>query len=90
MQPDRLAAYCKSDDGDTLTRARHAARTASGVLVTARAQTWVWCNESAPDRVLLGNAAYEVAFSKTNGGKLYVLDKSGGRNVSTGSRNSCL
>jgi len=40
--------------------------------------------------MLLGNASYELALSKTNGGILVLLDKAAGAAVTLGSRNGCL
>jgi uncharacterized protein (TIGR03437 family) len=47
-------------------------------------------DDSAPDRVLLGNAYYELALSKVNGAILQLTDKSTAAPLMLGSRSGCL
>src|SRR2546423_1696229 len=54
------------------------------------AQSTIYFDETPSDRVILGNVSYEIALRKTNGGILYLLDKTFGGRVSSGSRNECL
>lgn len=50
----------------------------------------IYFDDSLTDRLVLGNATWEVAFRKTNGGILYITDKTVGGTLSTGSHNECL
>ena len=59
-------------------------------IALASAQGGNYFNDTAPDRMLLGNPYYELALSKTNGGVLALLDKAGGSTVTLGSRGGCL
>jgi len=60
------------------------------LLPPAQAQTGVVFDDSAPDRLLLRNAHYELALSKTNGAILALVDRSAEADLTLGSRYSCL
>lgn len=47
--------------------------------------TEIYFSESG-EYLLLGNASWEVAFRKTNGGLVYITDKSIGGEITIGSR----
>ncbi len=55
----------------------------------AFAQT-IYFDESNADRLLLGNATYEIALLKSNGGLIYLQDKVAGVNVTSGSLGNAL
>jgi hypothetical protein len=54
------------------------------------ALTGIYFDDSDPDLLVLGNDTWEVAFRKTNGGIVTIIDKTGGGTLSTGSRYECL
>jgi uncharacterized protein (TIGR03437 family) len=59
-------------------------------VASIAAQSGIYFTDTAPDRMLLGNAFYELALSKSNGGILTLLDKAAGSAVTLGSRGGCL
>lgn len=54
------------------------------------APTSIYFDDSGPELLVLGNDTWEVAFRKTNGGIVYITDKTVGGMLSTGSRYECL
>ncbi len=50
----------------------------------------VYFDDSGADQILLGNGYYELALLKTNGGIVYLSDKTSGEHISQGSLNGCL
>src|SRR5215210_3554724 len=56
---------------------------------STQAQT-LYFDEAKPDVMVIGNAAYEVAFLKTNGAITYIMDKATKQHISEGSRFKCL
>src|SRR5260370_1524856 len=59
-------------------------------VASIAAQSGISFTDTAPDRMLLGNAFYELALSKSKGGMLTLLDKAAGSAVTLGSRGGCL
>jgi hypothetical protein len=66
--------------------------TALGLLfvTAASSQSTVYFDDSASDRIRVGNAAWELSLSKTNGAILDVFDKVLNTSLAVLSRNGCL